>query len=99
MITNVPKDEIERYVATGEHDDTIRKWPGENVLDRINRGSRILIEALIAQVRRLEAEVELPQVNVPSGPQLLLFARESSRWFVDFSSVPSSRPWYLLKNQ
>ncbi len=53
--------EVERYLATGDHEPTFAGWPGSNFLEVATRADQILRSALIAQVleRSVDADVSL----------------------------------------
>lgn len=58
MDTLPQQDEIDRFLATGDHDLLFLNWPGANALDRIQRGSQKLAEALTAEAFRRAAIVD-----------------------------------------
>jgi hypothetical protein len=47
--------EIEHYLSTGEYDLLFRSFDGAGTLDRIQRGSRAIVEALVAEVHARSA--------------------------------------------
>lgn len=49
--------EVARYLSTGEHDMWFPAWTGSNTVDRLQRGTRDLQEALIAELQRRVAAV------------------------------------------
>jgi hypothetical protein len=70
-----PTDQISQYLATGHYDPVFRGWPGENILDSIERGSEALKTALAEELKRREASVTLPSVIAPIGHNLRELAR------------------------
>jgi hypothetical protein len=56
-----PKQEIERYLRTGEHDDLFTAWPGCGLPARAHRAYAELRHALVAAVKTRTADVTLPQ--------------------------------------
>jgi hypothetical protein len=52
--------EIRRYLDTGEHDMLFPAWSGVNTVDRLNRGHRELLAALVAEVKRRAGEPVVP---------------------------------------
>jgi hypothetical protein len=69
------KAEIEQFLRTGETDPLMVNWPGKNTLDRLERGSEALTAALLAEVRRREAQVGIPTPTLVPGGDLLAFTR------------------------
>jgi hypothetical protein len=63
-------DPISQFLATGHYDPVFRGWPGQNILDSIQRGTEALQTALIAELKRREARILLPSVTAPSGHSL-----------------------------
>ena len=45
------RDEIERYLRTGQDDVMFAAWPGDSLLDRASRANADLRRALLAEVR------------------------------------------------
>ena len=62
MIT--PRDEIEHYLRTGEHDVLFTAWPGHGLLDRARSGSADLRRALLDEVRARTAHTTVPEALV-----------------------------------
>ena len=57
--------EIERYLLTGEHDDLFYSaWPGNNLVDRAQRGHAALRRALVAEVQRRTKHVVGPEAHL-----------------------------------
>jgi hypothetical protein len=65
--------EIKRYLRTGEHDHAFNGWPGRDSLSRVTAGKQAMVDALVAEVRRLEAGRKSP--SLPDGFDLTTFAR------------------------
>jgi hypothetical protein len=67
-------DDIDRFLRTGDHDPFMTRWPGRDVMERLRRGTEALSAALLAEVRRREAQV---RVTVPDAVpvDLKAFAR------------------------
>jgi hypothetical protein len=74
-IVATPPDPIPQFLATGDYDPVFRGWPGQNILDSIERGAEALRTALIAELKRREACVTRPSVVAPSGPSLRALTR------------------------
>ena len=68
--------EIERFLATGDYDVLHSAWPGGHALDRIERGSDDLVQALLAELRRSEASVTVPRNSPIRNGDLVAFSRE-----------------------
>ena len=60
-----PEQEVQRYIATGEHDCLHAAWPGRNILEQMQAGEDGLRAALIEEVRRRTAGRDLP--SLPPG--------------------------------
>ncbi len=56
--------QIDLFLRTGDHDMLFADWPGQNVIDKAQLGSKALADALVAEVRRREA---LVTVRLPDG--------------------------------
>jgi hypothetical protein len=56
-----PKQEIDRYLRTGELDDLFTAWPGSGLPARAERAYADLRQALVAAVTTRTANVTLPQ--------------------------------------
>ena len=56
-----PKQEIERYLRTGEHDELFTAWPGCGLPARADRAYADLRHALVSAVRTRTVNVTLPQ--------------------------------------
>lgn len=52
--------EIRRYLETGEHDMLFPAWSGVNTVDRLNRGHRELLAALVDEVKRRAGKPAIP---------------------------------------
>ena len=50
--------ELERYLRTGEYDTLFLPWPGGSVIERAQRGSEALVNALLAEVTARVAAVD-----------------------------------------
>ena len=59
------EQEIQRYIATGEHDPLYAAWPGRDLLEQAHAGEDGLRGALIEEVRKRTAGRECP--SLPSG--------------------------------
>lgn len=62
MIGRHPKEtkraverEVERYLCTGKHDHDFTGWPGNDYLSCAKTGRRMMEDALVAEVHRLES--------------------------------------------
>ena len=55
---------IQRYLRTGEHEDILHAWAGENTFARAPLGHAALLNALIAAVRTRTAHASVPKVLV-----------------------------------
>ena len=55
------ENEVERYLRSGEYDDSYRAWPGANFLECAQHGNAALREALISTVRRRTAHATVPK--------------------------------------
>ena len=54
-------DDIERFVRTGDYDLLFPNWSGQNLMEKAQRGSAALTEALVSEVRRRESKVTVPK--------------------------------------
>ena len=54
-------DEIERFVRTGDYDSFFPNWSGQNLVEKAQRGSAALTEALLSEVRRRESKVTVSE--------------------------------------
>ena len=70
-----PHDEIDHFLATGDHDLLFLNWPGENILDRARQGSRTLADALTAEVRRRAERVTVRTPDALRGIDIVAFTR------------------------
>ena len=70
-----PQDEIDRYLATGDHDLLFLNWPGADILDRAQRGSRTLVDALTAEVGRRAKSVTVRVPDALRGTDIVTFTR------------------------
>ena len=68
-----PQQEVERYLLTGEHDELLRSWPGDNFLARSQRGDAALRDALISTVRQRTAHAVVPAAL--AGIDVVAFTR------------------------
>ena len=68
-----PKNDIERYLHHGQHDDFFRAWPGEDFLARAKCGHAALREALIATVRQRTRHATMPEAL--AGVDVVAFTR------------------------
>ena len=70
MSRRTPENDIDRYLATGEHDVQFTAWPGSNLLESTRLGDAELRAALEAEICARELRVtrttELPNVDVVS---------------------------------
>lgn len=55
-----PRQEIERYLGTGEHDCLSRSWPGDHFLARAQHGDAALRDALVSTVRQRTVHAVAP---------------------------------------
>ena len=53
-----PEKEIDRYLDTGEYDDSFSAWPAGRFFDRAALGHDALRQALVAAVRKRETFAE-----------------------------------------
>ncbi len=70
-----PQDEIDRFLATGDYDILFVNWPGQNIVDKAQRGSRILADALAAEVRRRAEGITVRTPDALRGTDTAAFAR------------------------
>ena len=70
------KREIDRFLSTGDYDLLHAAWPGGHALDRIERGSDDLQQALLAELRRRTATVTVPRYAPTGSDDLVAFSRE-----------------------
>ena len=54
-------DDIEQFVRTGDYDSLFPNWSGQNLIEKAQRGSAALKEALLSEVRRRESKVTVPK--------------------------------------
>ncbi len=66
---------IDLFLRTGDYDLLFLDWPGQNILEKGQRGAGALRSALLAEVRRREAEVTVPRPAALPGDDLASFAR------------------------
>lgn len=57
-----PKDEIARYLSTGEHDGFYAAWPGESLIACARNGELALRQALISAVKYRAPAAKVPDV-------------------------------------
>lgn len=55
------ENKVERYLRSGEYDDSYRAWSGANFLECARHGNAALREALISTVRRRTAHATVPK--------------------------------------
>jgi hypothetical protein len=48
-----PEQEVQRYIATGEHDPLHAAWPGRNILEQMQAGDDGLRAALACRYNSL----------------------------------------------
>lgn len=70
-----PADQIDRFLRTGDSDALFAGWPGRNLLDRFQRGSDALVDALIAEVRQRAAAVTVHLPAALPHSDLVAFTR------------------------
>ena len=63
-MTRATEQSIQRYLRTGEHEDILHAWAGENTFARAPLGHAALLNALIAAVRTRTAHASVPKVLV-----------------------------------
>ena len=68
------QDQIDRFLHFREYDLLFRDWPGQNALERIERGHDTLMEDLVSEVRRREDKVPCPTLSLPDD--LSSFSRQ-----------------------
>jgi hypothetical protein len=68
-------NQIDLFLRTGDYDLLFLDWPGQNVLENAQRSDEALRTALLAEVRRREAEVTVPSPAALPGDDLGSFAR------------------------
>jgi hypothetical protein len=69
-----PKDEIARYLTSGEHDGLYAVWSGDSFIARARNGNQALRQALIAAVNNRALPAKTPDELV--GLDVAAFARE-----------------------
>ena len=47
-----PKQQVRRFLKSGDYDMLHGTWPGDDILAKIRAGDRALRQALVAEVRR-----------------------------------------------
>jgi hypothetical protein len=72
--------EIDRFLATGQHDLLFRSWPGAHILEKCQRGGASMLDALVEEVRRREEKATSTIVRgsivcPPEGQDLIAFTR------------------------
>jgi len=66
-------DEVRRFIETGDSDPLYSAWTGRDTMDRMERGHRELLGALVAEVQR---RAGIPTMPVPpGGTDLATFTR------------------------
>ena len=68
--------EIKHYLETGEHDMLFPAWSGVNTVDRLNRGHRELLAALVDEVKRRAGRPVVPRCL--RGLDLVGFGRKKA---------------------
>ena len=68
--------EIRRYLATGDYDMLHAAWSGDSAIDRMRRGSRELLDALVAEAQRRVGTPEVP--HALDGLDLAEFGRRKA---------------------
>lgn len=63
-MTSSTEQSIQRYLRTGEHEDALHAWAGENAFASAPLGHAALLKALIAAVRTRAAHASVPKVLV-----------------------------------
>jgi len=53
-------DEVRRFIATGASDPLFSAWDGRDIMDRMERGNRELLAALVDEVRRRAGMTAMP---------------------------------------
>ena len=53
-------DEVQRFIATGASDPLFSAWEGRDALDRMTRGDRELLDALVDEARRRAGTAAIP---------------------------------------
>ena len=76
MNANARRHQIDRFLHSGDYDLLFRDWPGQHILDKMQRGHDDLLEALVSEIRRRQAKITLPCLTVELGCSLTDFARE-----------------------
>ena len=61
-MTRSPEQSIQRYLRTGEHEDALHAWAGENAFARAPLGHAALLNALIAAVQMCTTHASVPKV-------------------------------------
>lgn len=67
--------EIDRFLATGDYVLLFLDWPGAKTLEKAERGSRILADALLSEIRRRARGVAVRTPEALSGTDTVAFAR------------------------
>ncbi len=67
------QSEIDEFLSTGEYDLCFLNWPGDNVLAKMRNGTRAMQDALVAEVRRRDRDVTVPEPL--AGLNAVQFAR------------------------
>ncbi len=65
--------EVQQYLRTGELGHDFLNWPGDDYPTRVTTGKQRMREALVGEVRRLEAGKSFP--SLPAGFDSTAFAR------------------------
>lgn len=75
MTDSNPKSAIDRFLQTGDYDQLFGCFEGANVLDRIAQGNKVLVAALLAELRsRVGKRRNAKHVELPND--MRAFARE-----------------------
>ena len=70
-----PQDEIDQFLRTGDDDLLFVNWPGANIFERADCGTKVLAEALIDEVRRRAAGVTIRTPDALRETDIVTFTR------------------------
>lgn len=76
MNANAHRDEINRFLHTGDYDPIFRAWSGDSALARIEWGHETFLDTLVSEVRRRQQEVTIVSPPPIPGGNLTSFARQ-----------------------